>query len=470
MGAGMLLLIAVGGIALLLFLVIVVRLQAFVALLVVSLVTAVVAGIPLQDIAGVVEEGMGGVLGFVAIVVGLGTMIGRMMEITGGAERIAETLLERFGEDRAQLAMAATGFIVAIPVFFDVGLIILISLVYGIARKARRSTLYYAIPLLAGLALAHAYVPPTPGPVAVAGLIGADLGWVIVFGVLCGIPGLVLGGLLFGRFISTRIYVEEPEYMRAEVATGAPSRGGGADDRPPASAGDLADEPAEQRPMPSFALIASIILLPLLLILINTVSEVALGEDHAAMPLIAFIGHPFTALTIATLLALYFLGTRFGYDREELQKVASGALEPVGLIVLVTGAGGVFGAVLVEAGVGEALADTLAELRLPVVALAFLIALAVRVSQGGATVAMITSASIVAPLVGDGFSGPQLGLIVVAIASGATALSHVNDSGFWLVSRYLGLTEKETLQSWTALVTIIGFSGFAVALLLSLFV
>jgi Gnt-I system low-affinity gluconate transporter len=469
MGAGTLLLIAAGGIALLLFLVIVVRLQAFVALLVVSLVTAIVAGIPLQDITGVVEEGMGGVLGFVAIVVGLGTMIGRMMEITGGAERIAETLLERFGEDRAQLAMAATGFIVAIPVFFDVGLIILISLVYGIARKARRSTLYYAIPLLAGLALAHAYVPPTPGPVAVAGLIGADLGWVIVFGVLCGIPGLVLGGLLFGRFISERIYVEEPEYMRAEVATGAPSRDG-ADDRPPASAGDLADEPAEQRPMPSFALIASIILLPLLLILVNTVSEVVLGEDHAAMPLIAFVGHPFTALTIATLLALYFLGTRFGYDREELQKVASGALEPVGLIVLVTGAGGVFGAVLVEAGVGDALADTLAELRLPVVALAFLIALAVRVSQGGATVAMITSASIVAPLVGDGFSGQQLGLVVVAIASGATALSHVNDSGFWLVSRYLGLTEKETLQSWTALVTIIGFSGFGVALLLSLFV
>jgi Gnt-I system low-affinity gluconate transporter len=469
MGAGTLLLIAAGGIALLLFLVIVVRLQAFVALLVVSLVTAVVAGIPLQDITGVVEEGMGGVLGFVAIVVGLGTMIGRMMEITGGAERIAETLLERFGEDRAQLAMAATGFIVAIPVFFDVGLIILISLVYGIARKARRSTLYYAIPLLAGLALAHAYVPPTPGPVAVAGLIGADLGWVIVFGVLCGIPGLLLGGLLFGRFISERIYVEEPEYMRAEVATGAPSRDG-ADDRPPASAGDLADEPAEQRPMPSFALIASIILLPLLLILVNTVSEVVLGEDHAAMPLIAFIGHPFTALTITTLLALYFLGTRFGYDREELQKVASGALEPVGLIVLVTGAGGVFGAVLVEAGVGDALAETLAELRLPVVALAFLIALAVRVSQGGATVAMITSASIVAPLVGEGFSGPQLGLVVVAIASGATALSHVNDSGFWLVSRYLGLTEKETLQSWTALVTIIGFSGFAVALLLSVFV
>jgi Gnt-I system low-affinity gluconate transporter len=473
MAAGTLLLIALGGIGLLLFLVIVVRLQAFVALLVVSFATAVVAGIPLGEIAGVIEEGMGGVLGFVAIVVGLGTMIGRFMEVTGGAEHIARTLLQRFGEDRAQLAMGLTGFIVAIPVFFDVGLIILISLVYGIAKTARRSTLYYAVPLLAGLALAHAYIPPTPGPVAVASIVGADLGWVIVFGVLCGIPGLVLGGMLYGRFIGSRIMVEEPEYMRAKASVGA-GGGGGGDAAEPSPPGEQAaadeGEVATDRPPPSFALLTAVVLLPLLLILVNTVSEVVLGEEHAAMAVIGFIGHPFTALTLATLLAMYWLGIKQGYSREEVQKVATGALEPVGLIILVTGAGGVFGRVLVEAGVGEALADTLAQWNLPVVVLAFLIALAVRVSQGGATVAMITSASIVAPVVaGGGYSAPVMGLIVVAIASGATAMSHVNDSGFWLVNRYLGLTEKETFATWTALVTIIGFSGFAVALVLSFF-
>jgi Gnt-I system low-affinity gluconate transporter len=475
MSAGVLLLIAAFGIGLILFLVIVVRLQAFVALLLTSLIVAVMAGIPLGEITGVIQEGMGGVLGFVAIVVGLGTMIGRLMEVTGGAEQIARTLLARSGEERAQWAMGLTGFIVAIPVFFDVGLIILISLVYGIARTAQRSLLYYAIPLLAGLAIAHAYIPPTPGPVAVAAVVGADLGWVILFGALCGIPGLILGGFVFGRFIGDRIFVEEPEYMLAshgagaEVASGGSGEGGStAGGQPPAD--EHAPEAGRREP-PSFGLVTAIVLLPLGLILINTVSGVVLAEDSPALPITGFIGHPFTALTAATLLAMYWLGIKQGYTRDEVQQIATASLEPVGLIILVTGAGGVFGRVLVEAGVGEALADTLAAWRLPVVVLAFVIALGVRVSQGGATVAMITAASIVAPVVETGeFTPPQIALVVVAIASGATALSHVNDSGFWLVSRYLGLTEKQTFASWTALVTIIGFSGFAVALILSLLV
>lgn len=476
MTAGMLLLIAAGGIALLLVLIMGLRVQAFVALLVVSLVVAVVAGIPVSEVAGVIEEGMGGVLGFVAIVVGLGTMIGRLMEISGGAEQVARTLLERFGEDRSQLAMGLTGFIVAIPVFFDVGLIILMSLVYGIAKKAKRSLLYYAVPLLAGLAVAHAYIPPTPGPVAVASIIGADLGWVIAFGVLCGIPGLILGGFVFGRYISGKIYIEQPEYMRTDTDTDGSGAGTGSErEGSDGSAGQA--QPAgstvtERRPQPpSFTLVVSIVLLPLALILANTVSEVVLGEDTQLAQILGFIGHPFTALTIATLLAMYWLGVKQGWNREEVQQIATASLEPVGLIILVTGAGGVFGAVLVESGVGEALADTLAGFQLPVIVAAFVIALGVRIAQGGATVSMVTAASIVAPIVGGGgLSAPQIALVVIAIASGATAASHVNDSGFWLVNRYLGMTEKETLASWTVLVTIIGFSGFAVAALLSLVV
>jgi Gnt-I system low-affinity gluconate transporter len=477
MTAGTLLLIAAGGIALLLVLIMAFRVQAFVALLVVSLVVAVVAGIPVSDVAGVIEDGMGGVLGFVAIVVGLGTMIGRLMEISGGAEQVARTLLERFGEDRSQLAMGLTGFIVAIPVFFDVGLIILMSLVYGIAKKAKRSLLYYAVPLLAGLAVAHAYIPPTPGPVAVASIVGADLGWVIAFGVLCGIPGLILGGFVFGRYISGKIYLEQPEYMRTDTdiegsggaGTGSGREGSGG------SAGQTQPEGSTvtaRRPQPpSFTLVVSIVLLPLALILANTVSEVVLGEDTQLARVLGFIGHPFTALTIATLLAMYWLGVKQGWNREEVQQIATASLEPVGLIILVTGAGGVFGAVLVESGVGEALADTLAGFQLPVIVAAFVIALGVRIAQGGATVSMVTAASIVAPIVaGSELTAPQIALVVIAIASGATAVSHVNDSGFWLVNRYLGMTEKETLASWTALVTIIGFTGFTVAALLSLVV
>jgi Gnt-I system low-affinity gluconate transporter len=493
MSAGMLLLIAGLGIAVLLVLIMGLRVQAFVGLLVASLFVAVASGIPVENIAEVIEDGMGGVLGFVAIVVGLGAMIGRMMQVSGGAEQVAHTLLERFGDKRAQLAMGVTGFIVSIPVFFDVGLIILIPLVYGIARTARRSTLYYALPLLAGLAVAHAYVPPTPGPVAVASIVGADLGWVIVFGVLCGLPGLILGGFVYSRFISERIYLEEPAYMRADGAAASTDAGAGAgasrdggddedtarassgsgartavDDRP--GDGDGADAPvgANGTEAPSFGLVVAVVLLPLVLILMNTASEAFIGEDTDVARILGFVGHPFTALIAATLLAMYWLGIKQGYDRAQVQEICTAALEPVGLIILVTGAGGVFGAVLVESGVGEALADTLAEFQLPAIALAFVIALGVRIAQGGATVSMVTAASIVAPVVaGSGLSAPQIALIVIAIASGATAMSHVNDSGFWLVNRYLGMDEKQTLQTWTALVTIIGFSGFAVAAVLS---
>jgi Gnt-I system low-affinity gluconate transporter len=445
----LLLLVAVA-VGLILLLVMRFQMHAFVALLLVSFLTALVAGIPPGDIIDVIEEGMGGTLGYIAVVVGLGAMFGEILRITGGADRIAQTLVRGFGEGRIQWALGLTGFLVAIPVFFDVGLIILIPLVYTLTERYGRSLLYYAIPLLAGLAATHAFIPPTPGPVAVAGIIGADLGWVILWGAISGIPAIAVGGVLFGRYIAGRIHVDVPEYMRIEEE----------------------DDPASQedKQIPSFALVVSIILVPLALILIATLSELVLPEEGLATGVLALVGHPFSALTIAVLLAFYVLAVRHGYTRGEVQNAANKALEPVGLIILVTGAGGVFGQVLQESGIGDAIQRVMEASNLPIVMLAFLAAALVRISLGSATVSMVTAAAIVAPaLEGAQYSAPLIGAIVIAIASGATAFSHVNDSGFWLVNRYLGISEKHTLQSWTVMVTIVGLIGFMTVLAISLF-
>lgn len=446
MSGSMLILVAVAGIFALLYLVIRTKLHAFVALLLVSLLVGVAAGMPLDQVIASVQNGMGGTLGFVAVVVGLGAMFGKMLEVSGGAERLAATLIKKFGEDRAPWALGVTGFIVAIPVFFDVGFIILVPIVYGLARKTGKSLLHYGIPLLAGLAVTHSFIPPTPGPIAVAQLVNADMGWVILFGAIAGLPAMILAGPLFGRYIGKKIHVAIPDYMEIE-------------------------EQQYDKELPSFSTITFLILIPLILILMNTVSGVLLEEGNTVRSILTFLGHPFAALTIATLLTFYILGTKRGYTRQEVQDIATKSLEPAGIIILVTGAGGVFKQVLIDSGVGEVLGDMMAGSPLPPIVLAFLIATAVRVAQGSATVAMVTAAGLITPLLEMvNMTGPALGLIVIAIASGATVLSHVNDSGFWLVNRYFGLDVKDTLKSWTVMETIIGLTGFIVVLILSFFI
>ncbi len=444
-----LLFIAVLGIALLLFLVIVVRLQAFLALLIVSFFVAIVGGIPPAEIADTIREGMGGTLGYIAIVIALGAMFGEMLQVSGGAEQIANSLVRKFGEDKAQWALGIAGLVIAIPVFFDVALILSIPLVYSLGKRTGRSLLYYAIPLVAGIAVGHSFIPPTPGPVAVASLIGADLGWVILMGLVAGIPAMAIGGVFFGKKIAEKIHLTVPAEMEIDI--------------PPAQ-GSISKE------LPSFAMVMTLVAIPLVLILMNTVLGVVLPEGNVVRNWAAFIGHPFIALTLVTLLAFYFLGSLRGYTRTDIQQIASRSFEPIGLIILVTGAGGVFGRVLIATGVGEALATAMSASNLPIIVLAFLIATVVRVSQGSATVSMVTAAGLIAPAIEVGnYSAPLVGAIVIAIASGATVLSHVNDSGFWLVGKYLGMTEKQTLQSWTLMETIVGLVGFAVVLVLGFF-
>ncbi|MGP4064275.1 GntP family permease [Oceanobacillus sp. M65] len=447
----MLILVTILGISLLLFLVMKSKLQAFVALLISSLFIGVLSGMELTEILTTMEEGMGGTLGFIAVVVGLGAMFGEMLRVSGGAERLALTLINKFGEGKVQWALGLTGFIVAIPVFLDVALVILIPIVYSLAQKTKKSLLYFGIPLLAGLAVTHSFVPPTPGPISVASILDADLGWVILFGVLAGIPAMVIAGPMFGKFIAKRIHLEAPSYITEKQLQ------------------EQVDK--NDRDMPSFKMVATLIMIPLVLILINTVFGLILEEGTFVHSLLTFVGHPFVALTISTLLTFYLLGTKRGYTKEEVQNIATKSLEPAGIIILITGAGGVFKQTLIDSGVGDVLGEMMANSSMPLVLAAFLISTFVRVAQGSATVAMITAAGLISPIIGMmEVSQPMLGLIVISIASGATVFSHVNDSGFWLVNRFFGMTEKQTLKTWTVMETIIGLVGFAVVFTISFFI
>lgn len=435
------------GIVVLLTLILRFKIQAFIALLISSIVVGIIAGMQPADIITTMKDGMGNTLGFVAVVVGLGAMFGAILEHSGGAEALAKYLLSKFGEKRTPFALMLTGFFIAIPVFFDVGFIILIPLVYSIQRKTKKSLLLYAMPLLAGLAITHAFIPPTPGPVAVADILNADLGWVILFGFIVGIPTAIISGPIFAKYISKRIYVDAPELEMEDI--------------------DVSN-------YPSVGMILSIIGIPIVLIVSNTFLNSQLLENVAIPEQLKnwmqMIGHPFSALIIANLIAWYLLGIRRKVDKEKLLDITTKSMGPAGIIILLTGAGGVFKEMLVNTGSGEMLASYLSESGMGILFFAFIVATIIRILQGSATVAMITAAGITAPLLIGNISEIDKALLVIAIASGASIMSHVNDSGFWLVNKYLGLTEKQTFRSWTVMTTILAVVGFITVSLISLVV
>ncbi|WNO72601.1 gluconate:H+ symporter [Streptomyces sp. AM8-1-1] len=468
-GTAGLLTVAALGIALLLVLIIKLRLQPFVALLAVSIAVGLAAGLSVTELFGtvqksaavsVIETGMGGILGHVAIIIGLGTMLGAILEVSGGAEVLSSRLLGLFGEKRAPLAMGLTGLIFGIPVFFDVGIFVLAPIVYAAAKRSGKSIILYAMPLLAGLSMTHAFLPPHPGPVAAAGLFKVSLGWVILMGLVVGIPA-VLAAWAYAAWIGKRLFVEVPQDMleAAEDAKAAIA----------AERKDRLGDGATEGPV-SLATVLLIIGTPLVLILAATFSSIALDES-TLRSVVEFFGNPFVALTIALFLAYYLLGIRRGWSRKSLEQVSTSSLKPVGNILLVVGAGGVFGAVLKASGVAQALSDTFNDVGLPVIVLAYLISLVLRVAQGSATVAIVTTAGIVLPLVENGgHSQAFLALVIMAISAGSIFASHVNDGGFWIVSKYFGISERDTLKSWTVLESVLSVAGFAVAAALSLVV
>ena len=451
MSTSFLLFIVISAVAFLLFMVLTLKISAFISLLITSIYVGIISGMPLTGITQSIQEGMAGTLGFVATVVGLGAIFGQMLESSGGAESLAHYLVKKFGKDNASWAMVITGFIIAIPVFLDVGFIILVPIIYALSRDTKRSLLYYGIPLLAGLAVTHSFIPPTPGPVAVADIINAQLGWVILLGVILGFPTAVIAGPLWGKYISKKIYLEPPfEYSKME------------------------NKEYDENNLPPFRMIAVIIAIPLFLILVNTFTSLAVEKEVVQQSvwtdMLEFIGHPFTALIIATLIAIYFLCIKRGMGKQKILDLSTKALGPAGIIILITGAGGVLKQILVDSGIGKIMAEGMVNSALPPILLAWLLAAVIRVTQGSATVAMITAAGIIAPVLNEfGLNDPQRALVVLSIASGATLLSHVNDSGFWLVGKYFGMNEKQTLQSWTVMESIIAICGLAFTLLASLF-
>ena len=432
------------GITILLFLILKLKINAFIALLIGSITVGLIAGLNATEIIDTIKDGMGGTLGFVATVVGLGAMFGAILEFSGGAKTIANFMISKFGLKNAPTAMVISGFLIAIPVFFDVAFIILVPMVYALQRKTKKSLLLYAIPLLAGLAITHAFIPPTPGPIAVAEIIGAELGWVILMGFIVGIPTALVSGLFFGKYISKKIHIDAPE----EVATNS------------------------QNNLPNIGITLCIISVPIFLILLNTFLDSGLIADinPKLKNAIELIGHPFTALIIANILAWYFFGIKRGFSKDELFKITSKSLQPAGTIILLTGAGGVFKQVLTNTGAGELLATSLSDAGFPVLAFAFTSAAIVRIIQGSSTVAMITAAGLVAPLLTNAQLGnAELACLVIAIASGASIFSHVNDSGFWLVGQYLRITERQTFKSWTMMTTILALTGFITVCIINFF-
>ena len=436
---------AIIGLALLLVLIIKFKVHAMLSILIGAIAIGLIAGMPFEEIVTAVDDGIGNTLKGIALLVGLGSMFGAILEASGGAQTLAVTMVKKFGDEKAAWALGITGLVISIPVFFDAGLIILIPLAFSLAKRTKKSSLFYAIPLLAGLAVGHAFIPPTPGPVLVATMLNVELGWVILVGVCCGFFAMIVAGPVWGAICGKKFYVPVPDQIANQ-------------------------EDIDESKLPSCASVVTIIMIPLVLIILKSVAGVVPALAGVA-PLFNFLGQPFAALLIATLAAMFILGTRHGYTMPELEKILTKSLEPTGLILLVTACGGVLRYILQYSGLGEIIGNAVASINLPIVIVAFLVAALVRICVGSATVAMTMAAGIVAAMPEIASLSPMyLACVVAAVAGGATVCSHFNDSGFWLVRSLIGLDEKTTLKTWTIMETLVGGTGFIVALIISFFV
>ncbi|WP_275003792.1 GntP family permease [Promicromonospora iranensis] len=470
-GAGTLLLIAAAAVALLLFLIIRLKLHAFVALVLVSLLTAVAAGIPIADIPDALLTGFSGTLGSVALLVGFGVMLGRLLETTGGAQVLADTLIARFGEKHAPLALGVAALIFGFPIFFDAGLVVFLPIIFTVARRFGGGILRYGLPTAGAFAVMHAVVPPHPGPVAAADLMGGNIGLTLVVGLPVAVIAWFLGVHLVARYLSARYVIDVPTAVFGRMNGGRDQDGadGGTNDGG-TGAGGASTATATQAP-PRFGTVLSLLLLPLVLISLNTVVSTlvtarVIAEDQVWANTLILIGQTPIALLITVLVALAVL-SRGRFTMGQATGMLDDALGPICSIILITGAGGMFGGVLRASGIGSALTDALSDLGMPILLQAFVIATVLRVAQGSATVALTTTAGLIsAQVAAEGLSDIKITLLVFAVAAGATVLSHVNDSGFWLVSRFFGMDVKTTLKTWTVLETTLGLSVFLIAALL----
>lgn len=454
MSTAALLSVAVLSVLLLLFLVIRIKMSAFVALLLVSLVTALVAGIPVDKVMPTLIGGMGSTLGAITIIVGLGAILGKMIEDSGGAEALSKYFSKLLGIKHTVAALTIAGFILGIPIFVDVGFLILAPIVLGFAKFTKSNPIVYGLPVAVAMLAVHVIVPPHPGPVAAANILNADVGMLTLLGLLICVPTAIVGFLtakfVVKRYVSKHGSKSEDSEILME------------------SAPDIQTEPIapNMQSTPNVWLIVSLILLPIGLIMLGTLGATLLPKEHEFYAISQLIGSPGCALLIALGFAFFTLGIMRGWSVGKIGAVMDSALPTAAVVIMVTGGGGVFGKVLTESGVGTALAETLNSLGIPVLPAGFLIAAALRASQGSASVAILTTAGLLADAC-MGFSDNYRVMVTIAIGFGALGLSHINDSFFWILTRYLGMSVADGLKTWTVITTVTGITGFLITWLVA---
>ncbi len=419
------------------------RLHAFISLTAACFLIAFATGMPLAKIGSSIEAGMGGTLGFLAPILALGAIIGKMMEISGGAEKLSRTLINFMGKSKAAWAMMIVAYICGIPVFLQVGIVLLTPILFCVVLESKQPLVQVALSMLAALTVVHCVIPPHPAAMAIALALKADVGKVIFYGLLVGLPATAIAGPIFGKFIAKKYDFQPPErYCKIE--------------RVPDSA------------LPPFGITLFTILLPLLLMIGKTIIELFADKNAAYMPLVNFIGSPITALFIAAILSYYVMGWKRGHSLAELAKEVDSAMGPMASIILVIGAAGAFNRVILDSGIGDVLKQVLTTIQVSPLIMAWVIAIVMRFAIGSATVAMMTSAGFITPVLAV-YPNLDPALVAIAVGAGAIGASHVTDPGFWFVKESLGIPMNKMFGIYTASTTIAAVVGLIGVLILAQF-
>lgn len=426
------------GVVLLLLLMIRFKLNGFIALILVALAVGVMQGMPVNKVIGSIKAGVGGTLGSLALIMGFGAMLGKLLADCGGAQRIATTLIAKFGEKHIQWAVVLTGFTVGFALFYEVGFVLMLPLVLTIAAAARVPLLFVGVPMAAALSVTHGFLPPHPGPTAIATLFHADMGKTLLFGTLLGIPTVILAGPVFARFLKK---IDKPIPQ-----------------------GLYNPKTFTETEMPSFTVSVWTALVPVVLMAFRAIAEMVLPKDHVLLSYAEFLGDPIMATLIAVLIALFTFGLNRGRTMDQVMDTLTDSIKIIAMMLLIIGGGGAFKQVLVDSGVDKYIAGLMEGSAVSPILMAWSIAAALRIALGSATVAAITAGGIVAPIIATTGVSPEL--MVIAVGSGSVIFSHVNDPGFWLFKEYFNLTIGETMRSWSVLETIIAVCGLAGCLLM----
>jgi GntP family gluconate:H+ symporter len=462
------------GIAVVVVLITVLKVHPFLALILGSAVLGVVAGVSVADIVTSFSAGVGSTVGNVGLLIALGAMIGGLLTASGGADRVVSAIVDRVSPKALPWAMGGVAALIGIPLFFEIGVVLLIPIVLLVAHRSNQPVLRVGIPALAGLSVLHGFIPPHPGPLVAISSLGANLGLTLLFGLILAVPTVIVAGPLFGSFISRRLHVATPTALVGASTGGRETGTAGAgstdaDERDLGEVGDAARDDVRPRRRPGFGSTVATVLLPVVLMALGAIGELTLDEGTTLRSISNILGTPVIALLIGVVVAMFTLGTAVGFGRQKISDTLGGSLPAIAGILLIVAAGGGFKQLLVDSGISSLIAAAAADADFSPLVLGWLVAVGIRLATGSATVATITAAGIVAPLA-EGLDTPTVALLALAVGAGSLFFSHVNDAGFWLVKEYFGMTVGETIKSWSIMETLISVAGLLGVLVLSVVV